>query len=177
MSQHSINSVLDIDRLLDRNFGTVRITRNGKVLSFEVQSLHDSEIHEINLMCKSPEPPKKREMRVDDRGKPMIDLKTKSQIYDMVIDDSDPAFLEKCRELDRKKNLMMVVRGLRLDWSDMKDEDKVRYVSEKFSSSELLEFISSILELGVVDQEVLDAAKKESGPSEKETDGSVEPTS
>jgi hypothetical protein len=171
MTKHAVRSVADIESLMDRNYATVPLTRNGKVLEYEVQSLHDSEIHAINASCKAPEPPKKKEMRLDERGKPMIDLKTKMQIYDVIIDDLDSGHTEKVRELERRKNLLMVVHGLRLDWGDMKLEDRLKFVSERFSSPELIEFISKILELGVVDSDVLDREKNESGPNEKETPG------
>lgn len=177
MSMHSIRSVTDMEKLMDRNYGAVRITRNGKVLEYELQSLHDSEIHAINASCKPPEPPKKKELRVDERGKPMVDLKTKMQLYDMVVDETDAAYSERVRESERRKNLMMVVQGLRMDWGDMKMDDRVKFVSERFSSPELIEFIGKILDLGVVDSEVIENEKNVSAPNDGASLGCAEPIS
>jgi hypothetical protein len=107
----------------------------------------------------------------------MVDLKTKMQLYDMVVDETDAAYSERVRESERRKNLMMVVQGLRMDWGDMKMDDRVKFVSEKFSSPELIEFIGKILDLGVVDSEVIENEKNESAPSDGASLGCAEPIS
>lgn len=174
MSKKVMGSISDFE-LMDRSFGTVDLTRNGKVFEVPVQSLHDSEMHGISLLCKPPEPPKRKEAKLDDRGKQMIDVKTKNMIFETVSDTTDEAYVEKVRECDRRRNLMITVHGLRIDWGDLKKvDDKIDFVSKKFSSSEVIEILAKVLELGVVDQEVLEAEKNASSRSEAAQSGSAD---
>jgi hypothetical protein len=164
--------------LMDRSYGRVLLTRNKKIFDFEVQSLHDSEMHAILLACKPPEPPKRKEAKLDERNRPVMDTKTKCQIMETIVDLADSDFQEKLRDCDRKKNMMIVVSGLKIDWEDKsKIEDKIDYLSKHFSPSEIIEMLAKILELGVVDQDVLDAEKNELSHSAKEENGSVDSNS
>lgn len=177
MSKQIITNLGDFE-LMDRSFGSVDLTRNGKVFEVPVQSLHDSEMHGISLLCKPPEPPKRKEAKLDERGKQMIDPKTKNMLFETVSDTSDERFLEQVRECDRRRNLMITVHGLRIDWGELKTiDEKINFVSKKFSSSEVIELLAKILELGVVDQEVLEAEKNASSRSEAAQNGSVDSNS
>lgn len=170
----------DDDTLKDRNSGTVNITRNGKVLELGVHSIHDDEMQAIYNFTKPPYPPTKKVARTDERGKPMMDPVHKRQIWDEVKDENDPVYLEKVAECERKRHMLIVVRGIDIDWGAVTADDKrVDLLAKKFSGNEIAEILSTILRLGIVDYALVEAEKNESSQSEETTeqDGSAESTS
>lgn len=154
---------LDDDSLIDRNTGSVKITRNGKVIEISVSSLHDHEMMAIQNMTKFPSPPKKKVAKTDERGKVVVDLQTKQTIYETISDDLDPEHVAKCEELQRKRHLLIVVNAMQIEWPDkITDDKKIELLTKKFSSSEIMEILSRVLELGIVDFDLVEQEKNES---------------
>lgn len=166
---------LEDESLIDRNTGSVKITRNGKVIEIPVSSLHDNEMMAIQNLTKFPSPPKKKIPKLDDRGKQMIDVGTKQNIYETVNDELDPDYVSKCEELQRRRHLLIVVHGMQVEWTTgTNDDKKIELITKKFSGSEIMEILSRILELGIVDFDLVEQEKNglsRNGQPERDEDG------